>query len=223
MPNGEDIVQDDTLLEPDKTDITNEDDALEDLPNEDDELEGLDEKDKKPEEDKVDKSEVVQKIKYREKYKETRSELAKVRAEIEELKARKGTPEEKPSDDKELAAKRYIANIAKEAIKEHLAEKETLEKREIEEFEDAVDEIVDDNPEIQRAELLKVVEDFDVAPDVALKILQRQKEVSGKGKPKMPTPKRAPVAPSEKAPVEDSKKSMYQIAQDVIRGVKERA
>ena len=59
-------------------------------------------------------------------------------------------------------------------------------------------------------------------PEVAVKILKKYKETDNKPKPKLPTPKRgSPSAPKPKT--NDSDKSMHDVAQEVIKEMREKS
>lgn len=162
------------------------------------------------EDDKPNKAEIAQKIKYREKYLKTKEELEKVRK-----------ANEKPSEDideKEKAARDYIKKQAREAYQEILLEKESEEKRAIEEFDEKMDSLLEENPDLTKAEVLEIIEEFKVEPEVAISILNKYRE-GGKPKPKMPSPRRG-ISTTPKEKPDDSGKSMWQIAQEIIKSQK---
>lgn len=159
---------------------------------------------------KYDRSETAQKAKYREKYLKAKEELEKVRK-----------ANEKPSEDideKEKAARDYIKKQAREAYQEILAEKETEERRVIEEFDEKMDSLLEENPDLTKAGVLEIIEEFKVEPEVAISILNKYRE-GGKSKPKMPSPRRG-LSTTPKENPDDSGKSMWQIAQEVIKSQK---
>lgn len=174
--------------------------------------------DKKP-----NRSEVAQKIRYRER-------LRKAEARIAELEGHTGhTPpttskKNDSEDDKELAAQKYIREQARFELKEYLDKEKREEREALDAFEAKVDEILEDNPDISEKRLLDAIEKYSVSPDVAVKIL---KDVgTGKNtdvkKPSMPNPKRGGAVPETKKK-DDAGKTMWQIAQELGRELKERA
>jgi len=196
--------------------------AVDDLPSEDEDLkgdkgqsEGEDDK-SKPEEKKVDRSEIAQKIKWRERYQNLKKEVDAARQNPDT------TPEEQQNlDDKEKQARAFLKKIFREEYETVRKEEQERESVRLSDFDDAVDEVLEDNPDIKESQLLDVVEEFEVEPKIAVKIIKKWEAegMGGKPKPKMPTPKRAqPGAPKEKS--NDAGKTMYQVAQDVIKDFK---
>lgn len=212
-------VQDDSLGESDEDKTSDEKNEikkeLDGLPSEDD-LEGKKEPDKK-----VDRSEIAQKIKYREQLKETRAELEKANDRIAELESRIGTTSERPNDEKELAAQKYIRDLAHKEAEAIFVEREKKEKDEVRAFEESVDEVLEDNPELSKDKLLEVIEEFDVSPEMAVKILQKFEEKSSDKKPKMPSSKRGSINPPAKK-TDDRGKSMYDIARELGSELKQK-
>src|SRR3990167_6716310 len=132
------------------------------------------------------------------------------------------TPEEQQNlDDKEKQARAFLKKIFREEYETVRKEEQERESVRLSDFDDAVDEVLEDNPDIKESQLLDVVEEFEVEPKIAVKIIKKWEAegMGGKPKPKMPTPKRAqPGAPKEKS--NDAGKTMYQVAQDVIKDFK---
>lgn len=188
----------------DKSSEKNED-MLADIPNEDDDDAPAknDDGEDKP---KVDRSEVAQKIKWREKARTLQSELKSLKEQfdtkLKDLETRKGdgTP-----DDKERAALEFIRKQAELVFEEKQKLREAEENAVVREFEDAVDGILEDNSDVQESELLDVIEEFSVEPDVALKILRKTQEKM-KDKPKMPAAKRGSPQVKTEKPTEKSDK-----------------
>ena len=192
----------------DKTSYENED-ILAGIPDEDEE-------EKEEEEKKPDRSEIAQKIKWREKYN-------KAKEELDSLKEKPNPTEEDKEviDDKEKKAKEYLSNFFKQEYKKVQAEEKEAEARALRDFEDKVDATLEDNPDITENDLLDVIEEYEVEPEVAVKILKKYKETEGKPKPKLPAPKRgSPSAPKPKT--DDSDKSMHDVAQEVIKEMREK-
>lgn len=196
-------VQDDTSIET-PADKTDNDNSLDDLPEEGEEL-GV---------KTVDKSEIAQKIKWREKYQDAQKRLDTLETQ---LKASETRVEEKGElDDKEKAARAYIRNEAKKVYEELLTEQKSEETKALREFEDKIDSILEDNSEITREDLLDAIEEYDVSPETAVKILQRDR--GAKPKPRMPKPRQG--SPEAKPKVNDKGKDIWQIGREIKEEMK---
>ena len=191
------IVDDEEVIEEDKT------------PEEEEE------KPEKNEEDKAKRSDIAQKIKYREKFQKASSEVQKLETELSELKGMV----KKPADDAEARAQTYIRDQAKAVYEELLNARKADEEKTTRQFEEKVEEILEENPDISEEELLDAIEDYEVEPKTALKILKKSSTI--KPKPKMPQAKRASTSSEpEKDKSDDSKKTMWQILQDETKKLK---
>ena len=151
--------------------------------------------------DAVRRSEIAQKIKYREKYQSTLSEKQELEAELSELRG----AVKKPTDDAEAKAQEYIRKQAREVYEELQSLKQREESTKTAKFEAEVESIIDENPDISETELLDAIEEYEVEPRTALKILKKQEKTAKK--PKMPVAKRGSSESPKKKP-DDSKKSM---------------
>lgn len=150
---------------------------------------------------------IAQKKHWRDKATKASEKVQTLEKELAELRSMV----KKPSDDAEAKAQEYIRTQAKAVYEELLKQKELEERKTRQELEEKVSTILEDNPDVSEEELLEVIEDLEVEPSVALKILKRQ--TSTKEKPKMPSPKRA-TASTEKETPDDSKKSMTDILKE---------
>ena len=159
------------------------------------------------------RSEIAQKIKYREKYQTTLSEKQKLEAELSELRG----AVKKPTDDAEAKAQEYIRKQAREVYEELQSLKQREESTKLSKFESEVESIIDENPDISETELLDAIEEYEVEPRTALKILQKQTDKTKK--PKMPVAKRGTPEPSKDRP-DDSKKSMWEILKEETAKIK---
>ena len=157
---------------------------------------------------KKKRSEIAQKKHWREKAQKSSSKVTQLETELAELKK----AVKKPDDDKEAAAQDYIRNQARQVFEELQKEKAKDEAKQLAEFEEKVEAILDDNPDISEEELLEVVEEFEVTPAVALKILKKNSENKSK-KPKMPKARGASPESKKELP-DDSKKSMFEILKE---------
>lgn len=178
------------------------------------ESDGEESKDKSKEKPKNRKSAIAQKKYWREKAKESSSKVQELETQLAEL--REGV--KKPDDDKEAAAQKYIRDQARATYQELQLEKAKEEARELAAFEDKVQEILDDNPDVAEDELLDTIEEYEVEPRTALKILQKQAKDPKEKKPKMPQARRASPSDDSKAKPDDSNKSMF----DILREEKEK-
>lgn len=227
-------VRDNSLNDPegDKTPKNDNVDPLDGIPSEDEDADkepsaldkrGKSKKEENPESDdkdkKVDRSDIAQKIKYREKYREAQDEIKRLKDQLADPNR---TPQEKAADEKQIAAKKYLQETIRAELTALEREKKEREKQEIENFETEVDEVLDDNPDLTRKDLLNAIEEYDVSPKTAAKILQKHGSAGGskREKPKMPAPKGGGGGPVKK-PVDDSKKSMHDIARDLAKEAKE--
>lgn len=176
---------------------------IDDLPSEDD-LEG----DEADEEDSVDSSAIAQKVHWRRKAERLEKELEIAQSQF------KVAPPEAPKDEKQAAAEKFLADFFERKLQEREIAKAREEARALSELELAVTKTLEQNPALSEKDILDAVEEYKVEPEVAAKILQKQKD-AGVTKPRLPSPKRgSPQAP--KKPIDDTGKSYWQIAQEVI-------
>ena len=169
------------------------------------------------EEEKTKRSDIAQKIKYREKYQEASSKVSKLETELAELKGMVKKPA--VGDDAEARAQEYIRSQAKAVYEELLNARKSEEERTTRQFEEKVEAVLEENPDISEEELLDAIEEYEVEPKIALKILR--KSSVKKEKPKMPQSKRASTeGEPEKGKADDSKKTMWQILQEEAKKLK---
>lgn len=166
-------------------------------------------------EDKLTKSEIAQKIKYREKYQAESAKTQRLEAELNDLKGMIKKPA--VGDDAEARAQAYIRDQAKAVFEELQSARKADEDKITKQFEDKVEMLLDDNPDISEEELLDAIEEYEVEPEIALKILK--KSTTTKPKPKMPQSRRASATEAAEK-VDDSKKTMWQILQEESRKFK---
>lgn len=167
-------------------------------------------------EGKERRSEIAQKKHWRGKAQAASTKVEELTAELETLKS----AVKKPDDEKEAAAQEYIRNQAKAVYKELQAEKAKEEAKELAAFEGKVQDVLTENPDVSEEELLDAIEEYEVEPLTALKIIQKQSKEKDK-KPKMPQARRASPTEDKDKP-DDSKKSIWQIAQDEIAKFKDK-
>ncbi len=161
------------------------------------------------------KSDIAQKIKYREKFKAESEKVQKLEADLEKFQGMKKVP----TDEAEARAQKYIRDQAKEVFEELGTAKSKKDKAAQQIKEDLVAEILEDNSDISEETLLETMEDYEVEPKVALKILKKA-GTTKKPKPKMPEAKRASASDDNKGKSDDSKKNMWEIAKEEAEKVK---
>lgn len=181
---------------------------------EDESSEDESENDKKDSEEegkgKSRRSDIVQKKKWREKAQKASSRVQELETELATLRE----AVKKPDDDKERAAQEYIRKQARETYTELQLEKAKEESKELAAFEEKVQGILDDNPDVAEDELLDIIEEYEVEPTTALRILQKQSKDPKEKKPKMPQARRASAQADDGKKPDDSQKSMWQILKE---------
>lgn len=223
MPETTDIeLKSDSLDESDIEDKTSEknDNNLDDLPSEDDEL-GIEDKDEDDSEKKKSESVLLaQKKHWRGKALKAQAEAKRLAAE---LTASKKRVDEAGGEltEKEKAAQAYIRKQAKDVFDE-LKRLEAQEQAQVlSEFEGKVATVLEDNPDIKEEDLLDVVEDFNVEPEVAARIIKRGTETS-KPKPRMPKARQGTASVRVDKKEQDKGKTLFQIAQDVKKDLRDK-
>lgn len=182
---------------------------LEGIPDED-EILGKEDKTK---EDKS-KSEIAQKIKYREKFLKSQDKIKKLEEKLN-VKEKKG--DDTDVEQKEIAAQKYIRKQAREEYEAILAEQKAKKESEDEEFQTKLD-IAGEDSDFTESQIKELCDEFEVEPSVAVKILNKTKDLPKK--PKMPSPKKASPEIDKEEKEEKEKKDFYQIAQDIKKSFK---
>ena len=159
---------------------------------------------------KTRRSEIAQKIKYREKLQKSNERVTTLEKELQDLKSLV----KKPSDDQEAKAQEYIRSQARQVFEELQKARDAEKKKDDADFAEAVEEVLEINPDISEEELLDTIEELDVSPKIAARILKRSSDVK-KEKPKLPKAKAAPPSIEEKKVAPDDKgKTLWQIAKE---------
>ncbi len=199
----DEIVADKTAVNEDDDKITDDlDDAFAD--DEDETVKDKDEdkdkskdksKDKDKDEDKDKKSKkpssVYQKQKFREKLKAATDE-------IKRLKDKSEKSDLSADEKKEKAAQEYLAKAIRDEVK-RLREEDAEKESEAEEaMQDELDEVLEEHSDLSEKQILDVCEELDVSPKQAVKIIERERKVKGKEKPKVPQAKRGSPEVDEK-------------------------
>ncbi|MEB3215556.1 MAG: hypothetical protein VKN72_04735 [Nostocales cyanobacterium 94392] len=194
--------------EEEKSDETPEEDKTSDEDEKKNEEEAANKEVKKP------SSKDYQKIHWRNRARDSEKAVEELKAELEKLKASMHTP----TNEQEKRAQDYIREQARSVFQELQTAKKKAEDAAVRELKEKMDIALEDNPDITEEELLEVVEELEVEPDVALKIMRRQEKIN-KSKPKMPAPKRATPKPTPEKH-DDKEKSLWQIAQEEAEKVR---
>ena len=192
-----------------------DDDDDEDEDDDDDDEEGGKKKDKKKDTKKTKKSSaVVQKQKYRKKYKEAL-------ATIKELKGKEKAGTLTDEEKKELDATNYLRDTIRDVLKEEKEDTEKSKAEKEEEFQDALEDAMENNPKIKEEDIIDACKEYGVAPDKAVKII---KKLAGKvkKKPKTPNPKRGSTkVKTEKNKDGDKPKTIDDVNRDVKKDIRD--
>lgn len=178
-------------------------------------------KDGKEKKDESRSSAVFQKAKYREKYERALAEKEEILSRVKELEAELRSLKDADPDDRD--ARKEIADIRteiKSLVSEALAEQKKEEEKALRIFQEELDEVLEENEGLTEEELLDAIEEFDVSPRTAAKILARP--TKEKQKPKLPKPTKAKAESDEEKPDTsgDRGKSMWKIAQEEAQRLK---
>uniref|UniRef100_A0A6H1ZUB0 Scaffolding protein n=1 Tax=viral metagenome TaxID=1070528 RepID=A0A6H1ZUB0_9ZZZZ len=189
------------------------DNPEEDKTSENNEYEETEEEDEEEEEEKSS-SEIAQKIKYREKFKSEKMRAENLEKELDKIR-NKDIPEE----DKEAQAKKYIRDVAKEAYREILDQEKMEKETTTEKFQEELDQVLDDNPDLSEKKILDICKELEVKPAIAAKILNRSE--TKKAKPNLPTSQRG-TGKAETKKYDDKGKDFFQIAREAIKDYKQK-
>jgi hypothetical protein len=176
---------------------------LDGIPDEDD---GLDGKLKEA----PDKSEIVQKRKWREKYLRGQETIRRLE---DEVRAKKESNQPTVTEEKELAAQKYIRDQARQAYEEIQSETMAREEKTLEAFQDKLDAVLDEYPDFTEDQVLEACEEYDVEPAIAAKILKKQSET--KTKPKNPAARKASTGGQPEEKQKSKAKDMYGLAAEI--------
>mgnify|MGYP001595299801 CR=1 FL=1 len=164
---------------------------------------------------KVDKAEVAQKIKWREKYLKAQEKIRQLE-DKQEAKEQKGQSTQ--VEEKELAAQRYIQDQARKAIESWETEKKLKEEKAQEDLQVKLDMAVEDSG-FTEDEIVQVCDEYEVEPEIAVKILTKVNEKKS-GKPNLPSTRKGTAEIAKSEAKDDSKKTIYEIAQEIKRSLK---
>ncbi len=171
------------------------------------------EKDEDKSKDKSSKksSAIFQKQKYRE-------QLKKALGEIEALKAKSNTTSLSDDEKKEQQANEFLAKKIEEVLTKLNSKKAEESSSAEEALQEELDEVLEENTDLSEEQVLDVCEEMDVTPKQAVKILERERKLKGKEKPKVPQAKRA----SPEVKETDEKKGKLPSFDEINRSVKDR-
>lgn len=133
--------------------------------------------DQKPE---ADKSAIIQKKRYRDLYKQSQDRIAELEKQV------KGGEKLSAEEQKEKAAEEFISNKIRDVLSQIDAEKQQEKKQETEAFQAELEEVLDENDKITEEQILGVTEDLGVSPRQAVKVLERERKLTKRAKPKVP-------------------------------------
>lgn len=168
-------------------------------------------KENKEKTSKPEKSVLVQKKIWRERAQKAEKDVDELRADLVELKALVA----KPSSEQEQRAQEYIREQARRVFDELKAAEKRAEDEVISELETKVAAVLEENPDVSEEELMEVMEEEEVSPEVALKFLRYGVSKKDK-KPKMPKPKQGSASLEDGKKPDDKGKSFWEIAKDEI-------
>jgi hypothetical protein len=227
MPNENDGS---ASTESEAEDKTSKNEILAGIPSEGEELDGIpaegeDEKSEekpepKKEEAKKDSkpSSVYQKERWRDRAKEAEIKVEQLSTQITQLlEANKGhTP---PDDATEKAAQDYIDKRIDSLLIKREEAKKNQERIKVKEFENELEEILEEYPDFTEKQIMDICEEDDVKPRHAARILKRLEDIQSKSKPKpkMPLPKRGATeisTPKSEDKKGGGKKDLWEIAKE---------
>jgi len=213
--DGDDAFDEDALdFGADDDDDSDEDDDSED-DDDDDSDDDDDDKKSKKKLTKTEKTAIIQKKRYRDRLTKAEEKLALIE---------KDKPEGNLSDEqkKEKAAEEFLANRIKSVLTAIQNEEKSTSAAAQEEFDEEMEEVLDENEHLTEKDILKITKELDVTPRKALKIIERERKLSKREKPKLPKEKRAgtTVAKKEDA-VSDAKPTLDSIARRIKASLKQ--
>lgn len=189
----------------DDADDADDDDDDED----DDEDDDKDDKKSKKKLSKSEKSAIVQKKRYRDR-------LAKANQKIADLEKGDKKGDLTEEQQKEKAAEEFLSKKILEVLKAQKEDESSRSEAEQEEFDEEMDEVLDENEHITEKQLLKVTKELDVSPKKAMKIIARERKLSKRSKPKLPKEQRASTKITKKSDGDaPEKKTLDSIAKGI--------
>lgn len=196
-----------------KEEVEGEEEETEEEEEESEEEEEEEEDQTSEKKEKPTRSDIAQKIKWRDRAQKEAEKVEKLQKELETLSSQV----KKPTTDEESRAQEYIRTQAQTVFKELMAARAKEEETKSKHLEDEIELLLDDNPEVSEAQLLSAMKEYEVEPKVALRIIKKSETIKGT-KPNMPKSKRA-TAEKKAEQKDDGKKSMWEIAKEEIAKV----
>ena len=166
------------------------------------------------------------------RFQEVYKNLKEVTKEVEALKERQKEGATTPEQDKELQAKQYLKGLLKETLKEQEETSEREKAKEETQFAEEVDEVLTFEKDIKKDDFLKFIEDNSEKYGItSVKgALQLYKDFGSLSKEELEKAKkelaRKPGLPKsdggsfEKNLVDDSHKTLQQIAEEAAKSIK---
>jgi len=215
--DSDDAFDDDSLNfgagDDDDDDDSDDDDEDDDDSDDDDGDDDDDDKSKKKL-TKAEKTAIIQKKRYRDR-------LTKAKEKIAALEGNKQEGTLTPEQQKEKAAEEFLAGRIKSVLEAMQNEDKSRSSAQQEQFNDQMEEVLDENEHLTEKDILKVTKELDVTPKQALKIIERERKLTKREKPKLPKEKRAStnVAKKEEA-ASGVKPTLDSIARRIKEGLK---
>lgn len=180
----------------------------------------------KPEEEKTSPPKEEKSVPYS-RFKEVNDKMRDMEETVKALQDKKKEEGLSPEEEKELQAKQYLKKLTRETFEEIEKESKDQETKEQAKFDSELEQVLEDNPEIKKGELLKFVEDnsekygfkslegaVNVYKDIKSTAENTRKEIIKK--PGMPQHEGA--TKDYTPPAEDKSRSFAQIVQDALKG-----
>lgn len=166
-----------------------------------------------------------------ERFKEVNDKMRSYEKEIQSIKDKGGAGSQEEIKSKEAEARTYLKGLLNETLQEKETERTKVEEQEYNTFRTNVNDILSVNADVERDKFLKFIEEeadeYGVSSvESAMKLYRRmnnlEKEATEKGKKdvnKKPSSPNSTAEPNKEVVQDDSKKSIWQIAEEVIRGL----
>ena len=184
-----------------------------------------------PETPKEESSTAEQTVPY-ERFKGVNDAKKELETEVKTLK--ESQPDKlTPEQQKEKQAEEYLSGLVKKELDKKADAETQAEKTEQKEFDEQVNEVIDANSDIKRADFLKFIEDNDKefefsSVNSALKVYKalnttaKDAKAEGKedilNKPELPSSEAGKVESTE-PPKEDANRTIGQVVQDIVKGM----
>lgn len=156
------------------------------------------------------------------RFKEVNDKMNELAEQIKSLTEKKDAGTISPDEKKELEAKQYLEKITRESLTKIEQEKKDKETEELKAFEKNVNELLEIHSNVKRDDFLKFLEeegdDFSTL-DSAMKHYLKNSEKKETDKAKKPSLPSNEGGGSRIEAVDDGKKSLRQISEEIIRSI----